>query len=152
MFPGMYRTILVPLDGSATSQRGLKQAIALARESGARLRLVHVVDETATVGMMEDGVDISPVLDRLAQSGRALLERAQRAAQKAGVRADAVLHESLGGAAADAILREAKKSRADLIVMGTHGRRGLRHVVLGSEAERVVHRSPVPVLLVRAGE
>ena len=113
---------------------------------------MHVVDETATVGMMEDGVDISPVLDRLAQSGRALLERARRAAEKAGVRADTVLHESLGGAAADAILREAKKAKVDLIVMGTHGRRGLRHVVLGSEAERVVHRSAVPVLLVRAGD
>ena len=148
----MYRTILVPLDRSATAQRGLKHAIALARDSGARLRLVHVVDETSTIGMMEGGVDVAPVVRQLTRSGRELLERGRRLARNAGVRADAAIHESLGGAAADTILSEAKKSGADLIVMGTHGRRGLRHVVLGSVAERVVHRSRVPVLLVRADD
>lgn len=142
----------MPLDGSATSQRGLKHAIALARSSGARLRLVHVVDETSTIGMMEGGVDITPLVQQLLRSGRELLERGRRLAGKAGVPADTAIHESLGGTAADAILREAKGFGADLIVMGTHGRRGLRHVVLGSEAERVVHRSPVPVLLLRASE
>ena len=146
----MYRKILVPLDGSVTSQQGLKQAIRLARESGARLRLVHVVDETPTIGMIEGGVDITPVVRELMRSGRELLARGQRLAEKAGVQAETAIHESLGGAAADTILTEAKKWHADVIVMGTHGRRGLRHVVLGSQAERVVHRSAVPVLLVRA--
>jgi len=148
----MYRRILVPLDGSATSRRGLQQAIALARGSGARLRLVHVLDETPMLGMMEEGVDLTPFVQDLAKRGREMVARGKRLAEKSGVAADAVLAESAGGPAADAILREAKKWRADLIVMGTHGRRGLRHVVLGSEAERVVHRSPVPVLLVRARE
>ena len=148
----MYRRILVPLDGSATSQRGLKQAMQLARASGARVRVLHVLDETPALGMMEEGVDLRPFLDMLGKRGRAIVERAQALARHAGVAADAATVESAGGPAADAILREAKKWRADLIVMGTHGRRGLRHVVLGSEAERVVHRSPVPVLLVRAGD
>lgn len=146
----MYRRILVPLDGSPASLRGLKEAIHLARDDRARLRLVHVLDETPMLGMMEEGVDLGPFLQDLRKRGRALLERAHRRAKKSGVAADATTAESAGGPAADAILREAKRWRADIIVMGTHGRRGLRHVVLGSEAERVVRLSPVPVLLVRA--
>ncbi len=145
----MYRKILVPLDGSATSQRGLREAIRLARDNRARLRLVHVLDETPALGMMEDGVDLEPYLRELAKRGRAILERAQRLAGKSGVPADAVMAETAGAGVADAILRAARKWSADVIVMGTHGRRGLRHVVLGSEAERVLRLSPVPVLLVR---
>lgn len=145
----VYQRILVPLDGSATSQRGLKEAIRLARDNGARLRLVHVLDETPALGMMEEGVDLEPYLRELTKKGRAILERAERLAGKSGVPADAVMAETAGGGVADAILRAAKKWRADVIVMGTHGRRGLRHVVLGSEAERVLRLSPLPVLLVR---
>ena len=146
----MYRKILVPLDGSPTSQQGLKQAIRLARDDRARLRLVHVLDETPALGMLDEGVDLGPFLHDLEKRGREILGRAKRLAEKSGVEADTAMAESAGGPAADAILRLAKKWGADVIVMGTHGRRGLRHVVLGSEAERVVHRSPVPVLLVRA--
>jgi nucleotide-binding universal stress UspA family protein len=148
----MYRRILVPLDGSATSLRGLSEALRLARGAGARVRLLHVLDETPALGMMEEGIDLGPFLKELAERGRTLLGHAKRRAAKAGVPADAATAESAGGPAADAILREARKWGADVIVMGTHGRRGLRHVVLGSEAERVVRRSPVPVLLVRARE
>jgi nucleotide-binding universal stress UspA family protein len=146
----MYRRILVPLDGSAASLRGLKEAIRLARDDRARLRLLHVLDETPMLGMLEEGVDLRPFLEDLRKRGRALLERAHRQAKKSRIAADATMAESAGGPAADAILREAKRWRADVIVMGTHGRRGLRHLVLGSEAERVVRLSPVPVLLVRA--
>jgi nucleotide-binding universal stress UspA family protein len=146
----MYRRILVPLDGSAASLRGLKEAIRLARDDRARLRLLHVLDETPMLGMLEEGIDLGPFLEDLRKRGRALLERAHRQAKKSRVAADATMAESAGGPAADAILREAKRWRADVIVMGTHGRRGLRHLVLGSEAERVVRLSPVPVLLVRA--
>lgn len=147
----MYRKILVPVDGSPTSARGLKEAIRLAKGDRARLRLVHVLDETPMLGMMEEGVDLRPFLQNLEKRGREILARTKGLAEKSGVPADTVLAESAAGPAADAILREAKKWRADLIVMGTHGRRGLRHVVLGSEAERVLRLSPVPVLLVRSG-
>ena len=146
----MYRRILVPLDGSPTSLLGLKEALRLASDERARLRLLHVLDETPMLGMLEEGVDLKPFLSDLRKRGRGVLDRALRRAQRSGVAADSTMAESAGGPAADAILREAKKWRADAIVMGTHGRRGLRHVVLGSEAERVVRLSPVPVLLVRA--
>lgn len=148
----MYRRILVPLDGSAASRRGLKHAIALARETRARLRALHVVDETPMLGMLEEGVDLQPFVRDLDRRGRAILEQAKREAAKSGVALETSVGESAGGPVADRILGEAKRWRAGLIVMGTHGRRGLRHVVLGSEAERVVHRSPVPVLLVRASD
>jgi nucleotide-binding universal stress UspA family protein len=146
----MVRRILVPLDGSPASLRGLKEAIRLARDEGARLRLVHVLDETPMLGMTDEGVDMRPFLRDLGQRGRAIVARGKRLAEQSGVPVDAVTVENAGGAAADAILREAKKWRASLIAMGTHGRRGLRHLLLGSEAERVVRLSPVPVLLVRA--
>ena len=146
----MYRKILVPIDGSPTSLLGLKEAMRLASDERARVRVLHVLDETPMLGMLEEGVDLKPFLSDLRKRGRAMLDRALRRAQQSGVAADSAMAESAGGPAADAILREAKKWRADAIVMGTHGRRGLRHVVLGSEAERVVRLSPVPVLLVRA--
>ena len=148
----MYRKILVPLDGSPTSLLGLKEAIRLASDERARVRLLHVLDETPILGMLEEGVDLKPFIADLRKRGRALLDRALRRAEQSGVAADSVMAESAGGPAADSILREAKNWRADAIVMGTHGRRGLRHVVLGSEAERVVRLSPVPVLLVRSRE
>jgi nucleotide-binding universal stress UspA family protein len=68
------------------------------------------------------------------------------------VRAKTLMRETLGGPAAYTIVRDARRQRADLIVLGTHGRRGLRRLVLGSDAEAVVRTSPVPVLLVRAGK
>ncbi len=74
------------------------------------------------------------------------------AAEKEGIRAKTLLRETLGGPAADSIVRDARRQRADLIVLGTHGRRGLRRMVLGSDAEAVVRTSPVPVLLVRSAK
>lgn len=145
----MYRRILVPVDGSATAARGLREALRLAKDQHALIRLVHVVDETMILGTAEAGVDMGPLLAGLAKNGRALLQRARRKAEKSGFRVETALYESVGAAAADAILRDAKKWRADIIVAGTHGRRGVRRLVLGSDAEQIVRLSPVPVLLVR---
>lgn len=145
----MYRRILVPVDGSATGARGLREAIALARDQGAKLRLVHVVDEATILGGAEAGVDLEPLVEALVKVGRAVIERARRAAAKLGVEAETAIYESVAGPAAQSILREATKWRADLIVMGTHGRRGIRRLVLGSDAEQVVRLAKVPVLLVR---
>ena len=91
------------------------------------------------------GADLVPVLR---EGGKRVLAKAKAAAQKAGVPATTVLRDGLGPAAYP-IVREAKKLGADLIVLGTHGRRGVRRMVLGSDAEQVVRTSPVPVLLVR---
>ena len=145
----MFRKILVPVDGSATGARGLREAIALAKDQKAKLRVVHVVDESMVVGIAESGVDLEPFFKGLVANGRRVLERARRAAEKAGARVETQLYESLGGSAATTILRDARKWRPDLIVMGTHGRRGIRRVVLGSDAEHVVREASAPVLLVR---
>ena len=90
-----------------------------------------------------------PVLAKLARSGRAVLDAARRSAKQLGVEAEIVLREPLTKRVADEVLSEAKRWRADLIVMGTHGRRGLRRLVLGSDAEHIVRMAAVPVLLVR---
>jgi nucleotide-binding universal stress UspA family protein len=137
------------VDGSATAARGLREALRLAKDQRARIRLVHVLDETMILGTAEAGIDMGPLLAALAKSGRAVLQRARRKVEKSGIRVETVVYESAGAAAADAILRDARKWRADVIVAGTHGRRGVRRLVLGSDAEQIVRRSPVPVLLVR---
>lgn len=145
----MYRRILVPVDGSKTGALGLREAIRLAKDQGAKLRLVHIVDKMAIIGMADAGIDPGPVLARLARSGRALLKQARETAKKLGVDAETAFYEPVTKRVADTVLSEAKKWRADLIVMGTHGRRGVRRLVLGSDAEQVVRLAEVPVLLVR---
>jgi nucleotide-binding universal stress UspA family protein len=144
-----YKRILVAVDGSPTSNKGLREALRLAKGGGARLVLINVVNEFhAFVGL--DGPAPIDIVPMLREGGKRILARAQAVARKAGVTPVAVMREVVGGPAADAIVREAKKQRADLIVLGTHGRRGMRRMVMGSDAEQVVRTSPVPVLLVRA--
>ncbi len=143
-----YKRIVVAVDGSKASNKGLREALRLARSEGASLCLVHVVNEFPAYAALEAPVvDIVPALRA---GGKKVMARAAATARKAGVKASAVMREIIGGPAADVIVREARKQRADLIVLGTHGRRGLRRLVLGSDAEQVVRASPVPVLLVRA--
>lgn len=81
-----------------------------------------------------------------------ILEDAKAAARAEGVEADALMVESSGGRVADLIASHARNWPADLIVMGTHGRRGVSHLFMGSDAESVVRTSPVPVLLARSIE
>jgi len=144
----MYSRILVPIDGSKTAAAGLREAIRLAKDQGAALRVVHVVDKMAIIGVTESGMNPRPVLAKLARSGRAVLDEARRSAKKAGLAAETVLHEPVTKRVADEVLREAKRWKADLIVMGTHGHRGIRRLVLGSDADQVVRKAEVPVLLV----
>ena len=146
-----YKRILVPVDGSRTSKAGLREAIALAKGSGASLLLVHVVDQHY-IGLMgmDSSAGLSEMMESLKRSGRSILKSAQATADRAGVKASAVLLETLTGPAADLIVRQAKKSGADLIVLGTHGRRGVRRLLMGSDAEQVVRNAPVPVMLVRS--
>jgi len=145
-----YKRILVPVDGSTTSAKGLKAAIKLARESRGKLCLLHVVQEYAALAAPEVGSSIAPILEAMRAAGRKTLARIERGARGAGVRAETTLAEDFGGRVADAIVKQAKRWRADLIVMGTHGRRGIQRALLGSDAELVVRYSPVPVLLIPA--
>lgn len=148
----MYRRILVPVDGSDTANRGLEEAIALGRALGSALRLVHIVDDSALALNPEAGVAAAPLVEDFAASGKQVLEEARAFAESRGSQAETVLHENFTGRVADRIVEEATKWGAELIVMGTHGRRGLRHAVLGSDAEAVVRGAHVPVLLIRAAD
>lgn len=142
----MYKRILVPVDGSAPSMSGLNEAVRLAKSSGARLRILHVVDGIAFVDMHSTFL---ADIDKFRESGKRLIRDVMARVEKQGVRAESVVVENFTGRAADTIIKEAKKWRAELIVMGTHGRRGFNRLVLGSDAEIVLRMATVPVLLVR---
>ena len=145
----MYGKILVPVDGSDTAARGLNEAIKIAKVQGSQLRLIHVVNEFILDYTFSPNLYAANLIESLVKAGRAVLDAAEATAKREGVKADSVLLESIGGSAADLILAQANSWQADLIVMGTHGRRGLARVALGSDAEHVVRTATVPVLLVR---
>jgi len=145
----MYRRILVPVDGSDTGKKGLEEAIKLAEALESELRIIHIVDDSALAMNPEAGVAAAPLVADFAESGRQILEEARALASAQGTPAGIVLHENFTGRVSDLIVEEANKWGAELIVMGTHGRRGLRHAVLGSDAEAVMQAAKVPVLLVR---
>ena len=146
-----YKRILVPVDGSPTARLGLREAVRLAKDQKAALQLVHVVDEHSVVMTNgEVGAYIADLIPLLRKRGRDILRNAEALVRRERLRCTTVLLETLLGPAADLIVRQAKRWRAQLIVIGTHGRRGVRRLVLGSDAEQIVRVSPVPVLLVRA--
>jgi len=144
-----YKRILAAVDGSAASSKGLREALRLARREGARLFILNVVNDFPAFTALDGPapIDLVPLLR---EGSKRVLARAEAAARKAGVKPVTAMREIVGGLAADAIVREARKRRADVIVLGTHGRRGVRRLVMGSDAEQVVRTSPIPVLLVRA--
>lgn len=148
----MYKKILVPLDGSGTSQRGLNEAIRLAVHHKSKLRLVHIVDMFVATPPLEASRHVDEFQKSFRASGAQLLKKAQALARRRGLQADTAMYEMVGGRAAGIVVAEAKKWRADLIVIGTHGRRGLSRLVMGSDAEQIVRSSPVPVLTVRAAK
>ena len=145
-----YKRILVPVDGSPTSNIGLEEALKLARGDRSRIRLVHIIDDTLAFNS-PDGAGVNYILDSLRKSGRDALSSAEDRVHRAKLEAETELMEKITGRVADAIVEQAKRWRADLIVMGTHGRRGFDRLLIGSNAELVVRHSPVPVLLVPGG-
>ncbi|MBC7394588.1 nucleotide-binding universal stress UspA family protein [Variovorax sp. GrIS 2.14] len=148
----MYQKILVPIDGSATSARGLEEAIQLAKLTGGRLRLIHVTDELSAGFAMECYAGTGDWLTIVRENGSKLLEVATATVKAAGVPVDSVLLDGLAATVQLLVTTEATSWGADLIVLGTHGRRGVGRAFLGSSAEQVLRCSPVPVLLVRAPE
>lgn len=145
----MYQRILVPLDGSATAESGLREAIGLAAELKARLVLLHIVDDFTMLVEMSAVANYEDMLKGLRQYGLEVLSKARHAAENAGVHAEAVLREVTQERVADVVVAQAKQHHCELIVMGTHGRRGFSRMALGSNVELVARSSPVPVLLVR---
>jgi len=146
----MFKRILVTMDNSKTAHYALEKAIELAKEQKAALRIVHVVDYVNLTAGVE-GVNVETFMDSLKEFGKDLLHRSVALAAKKGVKAQRKLIESseLMSYVADEILTDAKKWRADLIVMGTHGRRGIKRLFWGSVAESIARNSTTPILIFR---
>jgi nucleotide-binding universal stress UspA family protein len=144
----MYKKILVPVDGSETSLLGLQHAILLAKDQKAALRLLHVVHDFFIIGG-RGLATLGELLEELRERGQTILTDAASSARKQGVEVDTKSVEAPLGPVGAVITDYAEQWPADLIVLGTHGRRGVRRLVMGSDAEYVVRTTPVPVLLVR---
>jgi nucleotide-binding universal stress UspA family protein len=145
----MYTKILVPIDGSATAVKGLTEAVNLAKALQAKVKLIHVINELLGDYTLAPSVYYEKIIDAERQAGRATLANAQAYARSLDFDVEVELIETIGARASTIIVEAAKQSGADLIVMGTHGRRGLQRLALGSDAELVLRSSPVPVLMVR---
>jgi nucleotide-binding universal stress UspA family protein len=145
----MYQRILVPVDGSDVSDIGLGEAMRLAHDQQARLRLIHVVNELAVIAAYEGTIYSNELIQTLRDNGAKILQKAADRVKAAGLQVETSVIEAHGGHAGDAIVREAQQWPADIIVLGTHGRRGMARLVLGSDAEQVVRQASVPVLLVK---
>ncbi len=145
----MYKKILVPIDGSETSLLGLQHAILLAKDQKAALRVLHVVHDYLVNDGLRGFVRSGELLQELRERGQTILNDAASGARKQGVEPDTVSVETLVGPVGAVIIEYAEKWPADLIVIGSHGRKGIRRLVMGSDAEYVVRTTPVPVLLVR---
>ncbi|GJL72940.1 MAG: universal stress protein [Nitrosomonas sp.] len=142
----MYQHILIPVDGSSTSEHALQEALRLAQQHGAQLELVYVVENI----LNKEGFVIYPELqETIRNKGRKILTQALNVVQEAGMTAETKLLEGGGARIASVILAEAKRWRAELIVIGTHGRTGISKLIFGSVAEGVVRTSHIPVLLIR---
>ena len=144
----MYSNILVPVDDSATAALGVAEAIKVAKNQGATVRVIHIVNELIMMGSF-DAVGLPDLVESLRQHGKAVLKDAEALVSGAGITVDSILIEAMGDQAGHFIVQQAKDWNADLIVIGTHGRRGVRRMVMGSDAEFVIRHTPVPVLLIR---
>ena len=132
--------VLVPIDFSQDSEHAVDSAVGLAQQFQSRLTLLHAIyiPEAAEV-------NLAAYMDKIrSEADQSMAARLKRV-QGAGIAADAV---TVIGAPSQAIVDTARDLHADLIVMGTHGRTGLRHMLIGSVAERVVRLAPCPVMVV----
>ena len=146
----MYKRILVAVDGSNISHVALEEAIRLCKALLARLRIVTVVEAVMITGEA-DYVDFNEVRKAAVRYGEETQNKAKQLAQEGGVEAEARLIEirRAGDRVTEMISKEADDWPADLIVIGTHGRRGFNSLLMGSVAEGVVHIASKPVLLIR---
>ncbi|MBB5496841.1 universal stress protein [Paraburkholderia sp. MM5384-R2] len=146
----MYQHILVALDGSTFSKRALKEAVNLAALTKGVVHPVYVVDKTPLFSYA-GYYDPLTLVEALRQDGQLVLEEAEQACAAADVpcRPEMIESESLSDDVAAIVLRYGEQIHADLLVLGTHGRRGVRRLVIGSVAERVLRFSTCPVLLMR---
>ena len=148
----MYKRILVAIDNSSTAQKALDEAIALARSGGCGLCIATAADEGPLTqhGMgLGTYIDIDKVKQEMRDASNALLAQAQAKAEAAGCQAEVMLIESTQRRLAEMIVDAAGQWQADLIVMGTHGRRGFERLLVGSVAEHMIRIASTSLLLVR---
>jgi len=147
----MYKRIAVAVDGSKTSDMALDEAIKLSSEMDSTLLLLHVCEELPVM-WEPDGMNMAPIQDIMkvvADAARALLEKCKERVVGQDIAVETKLVESFGGRLGGVISEEAQKWNADLLVVGTHGRKGFEHLLMGSVAEGVIRTESIPVLLVR---
>jgi nucleotide-binding universal stress UspA family protein len=142
----MFKRILVPVDGSDTSNKALVAALELARTTGGSVRLIHAMDDLIYLSGYEYSGD---VVGLLREQARKILDGAAAIAASAGTPAEQELIEATGTRLGDIVAKAARDWNADLIVVGTHGRRGVGRVLLGSGAEQIIRAAPSPVLVIR---
>jgi nucleotide-binding universal stress UspA family protein len=145
----MYNRILVATDGSDTASRACSEAINLATEQNARLRVLYVMSYAYVSAILGNAYS-GDLLRRMRAEGKATLEATEAAARAAGLEVEPRLFEHQSTQIGEAIVEDAQTWQASLIVMGTHGRRGFARAVIGSDAEYVARHTPVPLLLVRS--
>lgn len=144
----MYQRIFIAVDGSETSRHAFEAALALARSEGAELQPYYVVENTA-IYYSAPGYDPSAVRNQLVAQGNELAKDFTQQMQAAGVKGAMKIGEvSALSDVSSLILDGAKAFDADLLVLGTHGRRGFKRLVLGSVAEQCVRQATLPVLLI----
>jgi nucleotide-binding universal stress UspA family protein len=157
----MYKHILVAIDGSVTSDLALREAIELAKNQNAMLRLLHVVDVTPPAYVTSEITStlaaqfpLAEYQKTLQESGELLLATRATTAREAGVNVETKLITvgTLGERIYESVEAESKQWPADLVVIGTEGRRGFQRLMIGSVAEGLVRISTKPVLLVRGGK
>ncbi|MCA7951487.1 universal stress protein [Burkholderia seminalis] len=145
----MYTTIMVATDGSPTANQALDAGLRMAKVCGARLFAVFVVDKSALLAC-RGRIEPEALLDEIRRHGAAILRDADRTIARAAVNGETDLVETdFGQDVAERLQRYVVDHSIDLAVVGTHGRRGVRRLVLGSVAERFLRASRCPVLLVR---
>ncbi|MDQ6880476.1 MAG: universal stress protein [Pseudomonadota bacterium] len=147
----MYQRILVPTDGSTLSKKAVTSAIEQAAATGAELVALYVVPRYP-LSYFEGGISVSSsevarTEKHWSDRGQTVVDDVQKAAKVAGVKAKGVLARS--DLVAESVISTARKHKCDLIVMASHGRKGIKRVLLGSETQHVLTHSKLPVLVLR---
>lgn len=144
----MYRRILVPLDGSLTSNLALQEAIKLAKQMNACLELVHVYEDAIYL-VDENYFNYEELQKTIQSSGEKVLAGAAEIVRASGIPVETRLIPSNNERIATILAEEAKRWQAELIVIGTHGHSGFSRLLLGSVAEGIARIATVPILLIR---
>ncbi len=145
-----FRNILFATDFSESSDHAFEYALSLAKKYNSQLILIHVINEPVDLrGFYVPHISFDKLEEEVEQGAKKMMEKFCRTHL-----GDYDNYETavVPGIPFDEVIKTAREKSADLIVMGTHGRTGLDHVLFGSTAEKVVRRSPVPVMTVRMGE